>query len=578
MHTTAARTLIVAALLAPGAGAQTGAKNPAKLPFQILDGAVTSGFLGQALASAGDVNADGVADLIVGSPGGAIPGAVIVGSARVLSGLDLSELRVFQGAAVPDLFGRAVAGVGDANGDRFADVAVLASGYASVLSGADGAELLRLTALGYFGSPEPPSAVAGGGDVNGDGHDDVVVGYRYRRFPDTQGVPGAIAVERGLVQVYSGVDGAPLHRIEAPDLKVGGVNPSPMYLGQSVALLDDVNGDGLADFAAGAPADNTAGYYAGSVRVFSGADGSELYSVSTPNNGAGSLGWTLAATGDLDGDGVGDLLAGAPWETVNLLSRGAVRAVSGASGKVIHVLDGAQAGGEFGRALAGGGDVDGDGVDDILVGGIDLARLVSGATGALLVKYNQGADDFGAALALVVDLNGDRRVDPVVGVPRADPVVQDEGQLQVFLGACDLVDSYCTAGVSAGGCAGALSSSGKPSASKGSGFVVTASGVDGATRGVFVFGVNGRRAHPFGSGGSLICLEGPVFRTAALVGGGSPGACDGTLSADLNGIWNGTRSDSLLGAGARVQVQAAFRDALTREPVLSSALELTVCP
>jgi hypothetical protein len=159
----------------------------------------------------------------------------------------------------------------------------------------------------------------------------------------------------------------------------------------------------------------------------------------------------------------------------------------------------------------------------------------------------------------------------------------DEGQVRFFLGACDLLESYCTAGTSTAGCAGTLSGAGTPSASQPAGFVVTATGLAGGTRGLVLSGIGGRDAHPFGGGGggggSLLCLHGRVQRSAPAPTGGTPGACDGSLALDLAQLaGGGGGAPAGFRAGARVQLQAAFLDPVSGRPVLTNALELTVCP
>ena len=153
---------------------------------------------------------------------------------------------------------------------------------------------------------------------------------------------------------------------------------------------------------------------------------------------------------------------------------------------------------------------------------------------------------------------------------------------QTFEDGCPLV-AYCTAGTSASGCQALLSASGAASASAPSGFVVTASGVEGAKDGLFFFGTNGRQANPWGNGTSFQCVVPPVLRGGLLQGGGTAGACDGSLSQDLNALWCPAcpKPSKNPGAGALVQVQAWYRDPLStsnQTTSLSDAGEFSVAP
>jgi hypothetical protein len=139
---------------------------------------------------------------------------------------------------------------------------------------------------------------------------------------------------------------------------------------------------------------------------------------------------------------------------------------------------------------------------------------------------------------------------------------------------------YCTAGSSANGCAAQLSSSGTPSASSASGFVVTASNVEGAKDGLFFFGANGRQANSWGNGSSYQCVVPPVRRAGILSGSGTSGVCDGSFAQDLNARWQAVPQHNP-GAGAIVQLQLWYRDpaaAGNMTTSLSDALEFSVCP
>jgi hypothetical protein len=146
---------------------------------------------------------------------------------------------------------------------------------------------------------------------------------------------------------------------------------------------------------------------------------------------------------------------------------------------------------------------------------------------------------------------------------------------------CKVPENYCTAGTTASGCNAKISSTGTPSASSPTGFLLTCTGVEGNKKGLFFFGVNGRQANPWGSGTSFQCVVPPVKRTPLQSGAGSNGACNGFFSYDLNFHWNVFKPQTQPGAGAVVQNQTWFRDPLNtsnQTTSLSDALELQVCP
>jgi choice-of-anchor B domain-containing protein len=147
----------------------------------------------------------------------------------------------------------------------------------------------------------------------------------------------------------------------------------------------------------------------------------------------------------------------------------------------------------------------------------------------------------------------------------------------------DATLSYCTAGVSASGCQATLSTTGSPSATAPSGFDLIATAVEGAKDGLFFFGTNGRQANPWGSSSSFQCVTPPVIRAGLLSGSGTPGACDGTFTQDLNALWCAgcAKPQKNPGAGAIVQAQLWYRDPLNasnQTTSLSDAVEFTVQP
>jgi hypothetical protein len=149
---------------------------------------------GWTVASAGDVNGDGFADVVVGAWSANSATGMGTGTASIylgsMSGLAATPARVLVGAAMNDQLGGAVASAGDVNGDGFADVVVGAIQTSPGGSASEGTASIYLgSASGLAGTPARVfvgttmndgfgDRVAGAGDVNGDGFADVVIGAR----------------------------------------------------------------------------------------------------------------------------------------------------------------------------------------------------------------------------------------------------------------------------------------------------------------------------------------------------------------------------------------------------------------
>jgi len=271
--------------------------------------------LGWSVNGAGDVDDDGVADVIAGARQVFASTTVGPGYARVFSGATGQELWTFWGDTQADQFGFSVDGAGDVDGDGFDDLVVGApyadangvdSGYARVLSGFDGQTLF--TWIGANAGDRFGYAVNGGLDVDGDSFPDVVVG----------GPDGALGPDRpGVARVYSGFDGSPIHTLYGDAHGDG--------FGQSVAVVGNLDGAGNADLLIGAHADDDNGKGSGSIRAFAGSTAQVLFDLHGDQQGD-LLGYAVDTLGDLNGDAYDDVIGGA-WNasTATTTSSGYVR-------------------------------------------------------------------------------------------------------------------------------------------------------------------------------------------------------------------------------------------------------------
>lgn len=232
------------------------------------------------------------------------------------------------------------------------------------------------------------------------------------------GLLGAIAMPRGAAAapgVFVEPEVEVLYTLEGE--RAGG------QLGWAVSAVADVDGDGASEVLTSAPFDPSGGESAGRVYLYSGATGESLL---TWTGAAGDrLGFAIADAGDVDGDGTPDVIAGAPGPTGAV---GAAFVYSGADGHEIAMLSGTAPGDFFGNAVTGVGDVDGDGLADVLVGAPrDPALGENGGRVALFVaadwtaprwsREGEAGARLGAGAGPLGDANGDGIGDVVVGAP-----------------------------------------------------------------------------------------------------------------------------------------------------------------
>lgn len=347
-------------------------------------------------------------------------------------------------------FGYAVAALGDINADGYPDIAVGAPRY-DIDAYRGGAVFLYLgRASGYPASPDWVaggdvsgmrfgSAIAGIGDVNADGYDDFAVGA-YRYFGS--------GPEMGRVYIFHGSAESPS---DTPIVVIEG-DQANARLGWSLDGAGDLNDDGYDDLVVGAPFyDGVAGINSGMVMVFPGsAEGIQTTPLWTRSgvSQAAQLGYDVAGVGDIDNDGHNDILVGAPGYTVDEAALGAAELIhGGTSGTVASMIVGPADGSAFGRSVAPGGDVNNDGFGDLLIG----APLTSAGRGGSWVYCGGPNDSFdpcwhvagqvaggqlGYAVDGGVDVNADGCPDLLVGAPGNTADQREEGSVFVYFGTC----------------------------------------------------------------------------------------------------------------------------------------------
>ena len=424
--------LLCGGLSAPAAARVMILDNPLRLPF--------SGFA-SAMAVVGDLDGDGVADYLIGAYDQPVESNDHQGRAFVFSGRDGKLLRTIEDPAPMAFaaFGFSVAAAGDVDKDGTPDLLIGAfgqdgGGKVFIFSGKEGTLLRTLQAPQRQVGAGFGWAVAALGDLTGDGVPEVVV--------------GAFAQDgEGKAYVFEGQQGKLLYTLAPPP------TAGNSAFGWAVARGGDLNQDGLAEIVVGAPY-TTLGKVSvqGRAYVFSGKDGALLYTLEDPQPMAGEVfGWRVTSVGDLNKDGVPELLIGAPYKDIGInLAQGAAFVFNGANGKLLFPLNNPvprpYAG--FGYTLIEGADVNGDGVPEILVGApfqtVDQFHvqgevfLFNGQDGRHLTTFDdpyphQGAT-FGYSIASPGDVNGDTIPDFAIGA--SGQIIKDKvavGRVCVFL-------------------------------------------------------------------------------------------------------------------------------------------------
>ena len=330
-------------------------------------------------------------------------------------------------------FASALAVVGDLDEDHFPDYAVGAYQYHGTQAAKQGRVYIfsgQRRAVLFTLDPPPlsPEAAAAMDPTEGAAFGCALVAVG---DIDQDTVPdlliGAFGQEKsGAAYVVSGKTHTLLHTLRAPQPQAGA------GFGWSVGVVGDLTGDHIPELLVGAFAQEGNGR----VFVFDGKDGRILYTLVPPLGAKeGAFGWSVAGASDLDRDGVPDILIGAPYTTMGQVPvQGRVYAFSGHSRKLLFAMDdpSPRMGEGFGWQVASGGDYNGDGIPDILIGAPykdgDISRaegaafVFNGADGSLLRSlhdpaYTREYSGFGFSFASDFDINHDGIPDILVGAP-----------------------------------------------------------------------------------------------------------------------------------------------------------------
>ena len=434
---------------------------PVVQPTFAINGASGSDQSGYSVSNAGDVNGDGLDDIIIGAPGSvdATPGKayVVFGQTGTPAGINLSAVAQGNGGFVINgesgRAGFSVSAAGDVNGDGLADVVVGTTGGRSyVVYGTSSTSPINLSAVvsdsGGFVINQPTTplgnlAVSSAGDVNGDGYADLIIRYQteaYVQFGSS--APSTI----NLASWSSGAGG----------MKLTGINSS-----SGVSAAGDINGDGLSDVIVGdfAKSSNAGGAYV----VYGTTANATTIGLSTmaasqgfaingqaANNYAG---YSVSAAGDVNGDGLADVIVGAYNYNSSVGRSYVVFGTSGAptsinltavaAGSGGYAINGLSGGNDYaGYSVSSAGDINGDGLADVIIGATGTnpstgssaeggrAFVVYGKTGTSMLQLSDVAngsggfyifngqtytDVLGWSVSSAGDMNGDGYADLIVG-------------------------------------------------------------------------------------------------------------------------------------------------------------------
>lgn len=469
-----------------------------------LNGIDMQDLSGRWVSKAGDFNNDGFDDIIIGAHrANTFTGEsyVIYGGPSFTDPLELSTINgnngfTLLGEDIYDHFGDSLRSAGDVNNDGFDDIIIggygvdlidnMSTGAAYIiygqnnishpfdittLDGSNGFVIYGLDLFDRFGS-----SVAGAGDVNNDGYDDLIIGgvAGGQNGNDYSGECHVIFGGSNLnnpfdLNTLDGNNGFVVYGISAAD-----------YFGRSVSSAGDMNNDGFDDVIIGA--DHVMNGSGHSYVIYGGTNFSSPFDLNSLNGSNGFVingindndhsGWPLSCAGDVNNDGFDDVIIGARnagsggqayliYGGSNISNPFDLSTLNGSNG---FVISGNQLSDDLGGSVSGAGDVNNDGFDDVIVGdnsfdfsdsnGVGVGRsyiIYGGAnisnpvnitslneSNGFIVNGIDDHDSSGACVSSAGDINGDGFDDIIIGAPSADPNgINIAGETYVLYGTCN---------------------------------------------------------------------------------------------------------------------------------------------